>query len=282
MEEIKVIERPGEYEFTGYENLKETLSAYVLQYSNAKFNCDDKESRQNAKSIMADLRSKKNQIEEKRKEIRKRALDPYDTFAKKCKELTGMIDETVSGIDTQLKDWDRRQKAQKAKEIEEKFNEQTTEEFRTIVPFSYILDPKWLNQSTTKTKAEAELMSRIIGCRKDLATINAFSDTEKEYVLPTYKATHDMNAVLAKLNDFRTAIEEDRKHREEAEKAKEAAAKQKSEPEYMEIPDIDISDITSDNEVKKIWFKIEGTSDELEQVRTFLNSLGLPYKEREA
>lgn len=307
--QINVIEKPGIYEITGYDELKATLSDYVSQYADAKFDCTKKESRQAAKGIMADLRSKKAQIEDKRKEIKKSALNPYNEFADKCKELTGMIDKTVSGIDKQLKDWDAEQKEKKQESLEKKFGELTSPDFRELVPFSYVLDQKWLNQSTSTTKATSEMVQKIHKAKEEIASIEVLPETEKEFALATYKSTHDMNAVMLKLADFRKAIEADRKRRDEearrqaeeerrrieAEAQKKAEEKaeqlykerieQKEEPpkeNFLEIPDMDIPEETPTEETKSIWFKITGTPDELEQVRIFLNSIGLEYLEREA
>lgn len=291
MTEINVVERPGMYEISEFDNLKETLAAYVMQYSNAKFDCDDKQSRQNAKSIMADLRSKRNQIETKRKEIKKRAMEPYDRFAEKCKELTEMIDATVISIDRQLRDWNTEQQTKRKEEIEKKFNELTDESFREIVPFRCVIERSWLNQSTSKTKVDAELTAKIIGFKKDIQTICAYPEAERNYVLPTYTATHDMNAVMLRLNDFRAAVEADRKRREEEEKKKAEEVKPEPvkepvnrEPEFMDIPTefLPTDETVPADEVKALWFRVEGTAEELEQVRIFLNSLGLPYREREA
>ena len=91
--DVIITERPGLYSIENFESLKETLQEYTRQYVGAQFDCDDKESRKMAKDICADLRKMKGTIEDRRKDIKKRCLEPYNVLEQKCKELTTMIDK---------------------------------------------------------------------------------------------------------------------------------------------------------------------------------------------
>ncbi|MDO5016558.1 MAG: DUF1351 domain-containing protein [Eubacteriales bacterium] len=103
----------------------EIISPKDLEMEPIKFNFDDlkaaiantaeiykgmeytEETMQVAKKDLATLRKFRGAIEDKRKEVKKMCLAPYEDFEAKIKELTGLIDEPINLIDGQVKEYDQ-------------------------------------------------------------------------------------------------------------------------------------------------------------------------------
>lgn len=50
-------------------------------------------------------------LEDKRKEVKRQCLEPYEAFERQMKELVAIIKEPVRLIDSQVKDFEEREKA---------------------------------------------------------------------------------------------------------------------------------------------------------------------------
>ena len=297
--DVIITERPGLYSIDNFESLKETLQEYTRQYIGAQFDCEDKESRKLAKDICADLRKMKATIEDKRKEIKKSCLEPYNVLEKKCKELTAMIDKTTDGIGQQLNAYEAERQARKREQIEKAFNTLVSGKLEGYVTLDEIFDKKWLNATVT-IGSITEVMSLTLATYTDqLETIRKMPEDVQQAVLPIWKATKDMTAVTGKVAEYNEQkariLEAERERQAAAERAKieeevRKSVKQEQQLEdlkqkatdlndgYMEIPDF--GDVP-ENDLKTVWFRVTGNPDELDQLRLCLNSMGLPFEEKE-
>lgn len=95
---VQVKQKVGNIQFN-YEEIKETLAAQMDLYKDAQFSEDTKK---DAKKEVAALRNMKKAIDEKRKEVKKQCLVPYEDFEAKCKELQGLIDQPINLISCQI------------------------------------------------------------------------------------------------------------------------------------------------------------------------------------
>lgn len=101
-----------------FEEMKTELSANLEKYKNLVITEDKTKE---AKADRAKLNSLKTAIENKRKEIKKLCLEPYNTFESKVKELVALIDEPILQIDTQIKKFEQLKKDEKRKLLKEYF-----------------------------------------------------------------------------------------------------------------------------------------------------------------
>ena len=99
-----------------------------------------------AKSDRAKLNKLKSAFEDKRKEMKKICLAPYEKFEKECKEITSMIDEASNSIDVQVKDCEEIKKQKKYSEIEEYYNSLERPDYITL---ESVLNPKWANATVS-------------------------------------------------------------------------------------------------------------------------------------
>ena len=297
--DVIITERPGLYSIENFESLKETLQEYTKQYVGAQFDCEDKESRKMAKDICADLRKMKGTIEDRRKDIKKRCLEPYNALEQKCKELTTMIDKTTDGIDQQLKAYEADRQAKKRFQIEKVFSTLVSGDLEGFVTLDEIFDKKWLNATVSIGSVSEMISLTLSGFEEQLDLIKQMPEDVQQAVLPVWKETKDMTAVTKKVTEFNEQkariLEAERARREAEERAKfEQEVRQKVQNEqkieelqqkavdlndgYMDIPDF--GDVPENN-LKTVWFRVTGNPEELDELRAYLNSIGLPFEEKE-
>ena len=111
MKDMELITRqePGLVEFYNFEDLKTILEAELVRYQNIAYSEDD------LKEAMADqkkLKDLRKAIDDKRKEIKKIYMQPYEVVELQTKELIALIDEPLKAIAAYL---DSAKEAEKAK-----------------------------------------------------------------------------------------------------------------------------------------------------------------------
>ena len=181
-----------------------------------------------AKEDRARLNKAKKLISDKRIEVKKAITAPYDRFDKEIKEGVAKIDEVVSMIDGQIKEYEEGQKEEKKAKLQLYFNVCVGETDLPMSPqqlFDSLFDEKWLNLSVSLRKAQTELESKVNRVKKDLETISMLEAEYVGYANDVYARTQDisqaMNEVTRIRESKRRAEEErQRKEKEEAERRK--------------------------------------------------------------
>lgn len=164
-----------------------------------------------AKEDRAALNKLKAAIDGRRREIKKQCLAPYDDFESKCKQLTRMIDEASSSIDSQVKAFEEQEKQDKRREIEAVYPD-LAGQLSQFIPFNKLMDPKWLNKSVSVSSAITALSSRVDAVRRDIDTICNMKLTHEVPVLARYYETLDLSAAMNEnLRLQKLALAEDQK-----------------------------------------------------------------------
>lgn len=204
------------------EELKAEVAAKVKEYEGLVYTPDQMKE---AKKDRADLRKFRTALEDERKRIKKKCMEPYDRFEEQVKEVIALVDQPIRMIDEQIKEQEEIEKQEKRKEIEQVFKEIG---FQPFVKLEQIFDSKWLNKSVSLASIREEMQSRMFRIGEEVITINALPAFSFE-AMEVYKDTLDINRAVTegkRLADLQ-------KRKEEAElKAKEAQQKeQTTEPE---------------------------------------------------
>lgn len=147
---------PSEIGFN-FDELKTELTERLHHYNTLVVTED---AIQDAKNDRANLRKLRDAIDTRRKEVKRECERPYKAFEAKVKELTALIDAPIAAIDGQVKNFEEQQRNQKLTEIEALYEELVQDTIKDIIPLSRILDPKWLNKSTSM-KSITETMQTI-------------------------------------------------------------------------------------------------------------------------
>lgn len=198
-----------------YEAIKSELSESLERYNSLVVTEDSISA---AKKDKAALNKLKTALEDRRKEVKKDCLRPYEEFERKIKELVGMIDAPVLAIDGQIKAFDEIKKAEKRADIQA-FYSDNVGDLAPLLPLDKVFDPRWLNATYKIEDAQKEIADRIQKTRNDIGIIKAMNLNGEQQVLDVYLRTLDMSAALAE----KTRLEAQQKRMEEYEAARQKA-----------------------------------------------------------
>jgi hypothetical protein len=165
VEEIKALE-PVKF---NYEDIKANLTANLEKYKNLVYT---EENIKEAKADRALLNKVSTAINDEKKRIKNQLLKPYIDFEEKCKELMGMIDEVSTGIDTQVKAFEQKQKDEKLKEIMTYWIENVGD-FNDLIDFDLVFEERWLNSSYSMKKVQTDINHIFEKTKMDLSTLDA-------------------------------------------------------------------------------------------------------------
>lgn len=211
-----------------YEAIKSELSEKLERYNSLVVM---EGSISGAKKDKAALNKLKTALEDRRKEVKKDCLRPYEEFERKIKELVGMIDAPVMAIDGQLKAFDEIKKAEKRADIHG-FYADSIGDLAVLLPFDRVFDPRWLNATYKIEDVQKEIAGLIFKARNDIAIIKSMNLGEEQQVLDVYLRTLDMSAALAE----KTRLEAAQKRMEEYEAARQKVAQEaQQEPKTVVI-----------------------------------------------
>lgn len=264
-----------------FEELKEEITNKSALYKNMVYT---DETIKDAKSDRALLNKFKTALEDKRKEVKKQCLEPYNQFEKQIKELVAIIDEPVKLIGEQITEFEDREKAEKHEQIIELFNKAG---FQSFVTLEQIYDPKWLNKSVSLKSIEEELTNTVYRIGHDVTTINSLKEYSFE-ALEHYKKTLDLAGAIAE--GQRLADIQKRKLEHEAEvKAREDLAKKQAEERakaeaeanlHEELEEVAEEEPQQTVEVKRQWIKFVAllSKDDALALKEFCDNRGIEIK----
>lgn len=264
-----------------FEELKEEITNKSALYKNMVYT---DETIKDAKSDRVLLNKFKTALEDKRKEVKKQCLEPYNQFEKQIKELVTIIDEPVKLIGEQITEFEDREKAEKHEQIIELFNKAG---FQSFVTLEQIYDPKWLNKSVSLKSIEEELTNTVYRIGHDVTTINSLKEYSFE-ALEHYKKTLDLAGAIAE--GQRLADIQKRKLEHEAElKAREELAKKQAEERakaeaeanlHEESEEVAEEEPQQAVEVKRQWIKFVAllSKDDALALKEFCDNRGIEIK----
>ena len=178
-----------------FDELKTELTERLEKYQNLTYTED---TIKDAKETRAGLNKFKEAIETRRKEIKNLCMKPYNDFEAKVKELTGLIDEPINAIDTQLKNFEETRKSAKQIDITDFYNS-VIEDLVQLVPLERIFNPKWLNATYKMATIQNEIVETIGKIKGDLNVITDLKlDQDAEtLVKDKYLQTLDFSLAMA-------------------------------------------------------------------------------------
>lgn len=233
-----------------------------------------------AKKDAADLRKLAAKIDDRRKEMKRQYLKPYEEFEKQAKELTGLIQAQVDEIAAQVKAFDEERRACKLEQIRAIYAE-IFGDLAELVPLEKFMPPKWLNVTTTRMpQIEAELRAREGSISAALSSIKALGlDSETEaHITHVYLETLDLSRALAektRIEDERAKLAEyEAKRQREAEEAPAGPEPQEQRPEPSEPRQIDMR---KPEQIFVVRFWAEGSKSQIMGLRQYMKDNGIEY-----
>lgn len=203
-----------------FQELKKEITAKADDYKNLVYDINDDDQIKDAKKDRADLRKFNTVLNDKRKEMKKRVMEPYTTFESQINELTGIVDQAIDNIDAQIKDYEEIKRNEKLEKVRRIYEEEMGDLDRTI-PFEKVYQESWLNKTKTLKSIREEIANIRDKVDADLKLINMESSAYAFEMKEEYMKSFDLTAAMAKKQELedaakrKEAFEEQRKKREE-------------------------------------------------------------------
>lgn len=232
MQEIRVTvnQDPGNVSWN-YEEIKKSLIDGLEIYKKTVYT---DETIKSAKTDLAALRKLSTQINDRKKEIKSRFMEPYDQFEAQVKEILNLINEPIKAINDQVADYESRRKVRVRAEIMTYWQMKSADLPEEIREKAYrkIYDSRWENASATKKSWHDGIDNGIGQIMKEIDTIKSFeSEFEPEMIKVYYQAFSLADAMkkMHELEEQKRLILEHERIRKEAEEKKKAEEKRKAE-----------------------------------------------------
>ena len=263
-----------------YDELKNNLTLGLQKFEGILLTED---TYKECKDIRAKLNALYKALDDKRKEIKKKCLEPYEKFEKDIMELMNLVkDKALTSLDNQVKSYDNNLKEIKRQEIINYFNSKSF--FGDLIKIEHpcFWDEKWLNATKKMKDVEFEIDNKITTIKEGLETIDlTFKDSEfKPQMRDVFLKTLDIRNAL----NEKTRLENQKKAEEEYKRKQEELAKQKAEEQkkvepIVEVVKEEVKQEVQQQEVKK-WkeFLVEVNKDQFDMIRDFLKSNNINYK----
>lgn len=274
----KVKYTPGEIE-ANFESLNRQMDEYLKKYTGIVYQDDQINL---AKEDIKNLRSVRNAIDDRRKEIKRTYDEPLKQFESMVKEVTGKADKVISEIDTQIKVAEEKEDAVKKQRIQDYWNANGY----SAVSLDRIWNERWLNHTYSDRQWQADLdvwKSKING---DTLTISNITDhAQNQFLMAAYMQSLDLGKCMAAWQDRVDAERraEELRIAQEAEK-KAAEAKRAEEAQLhsgaQEAPQASQQPAAKQESVPQpemyfAEFRVEGTWDQMVALNNAIKSIGI-------
>lgn len=263
-----------------FAELKEEITAKAELYKNMVYTED---TIKEAKADKATLNKFIKVLEDKRKDVKKQCLQPYEDFEKQIKELVAIVNEPVQLIDSQVKAYDEKRKAEKLEQIKAIWEESDHPEWLSC---NMIFDNRWLNVTFSLKQVQDAITERLTQINTELTTLNSLTEFAFEAV-EVYKNTLDVNRAIAE--GQRLADIQKRKQEEAMRKAAAEAAEKEAEIRQAEIepevitPAEPVAMIEPDPEpadASATWVRFEAcmTTEQAYKLKHFFEEEGIQFR----
>lgn len=267
---------PEAIEFN-FDEIKQELSSKVEQYKTLVYTDDQIK---DAKKDVAELRKFIKALSDERIKVKKQCLKPYEEFEAKVKELESVVNEPITLIDSQVKEYEAKQKQEKQDAIIELWKACEKPDW---ISLAMIENAKWLNSSTSMKSIQDEMESQLVQIKTNLDTLANLPEFGFE-ATEVYKTTLDINKAISE--GFRLAEIQKKKEEEQARLQAEQESKVEEPVEETipaeEMPFGDDDDfIPSFDGNEAIWrnYRMQMTTNQKTILEQFLVTSGIKYQE---
>lgn len=261
-----------------FEELKQEVTKKANDYMNLVYSDDQVKE---AKKDRADLRKFNTALNNKRKEVKGQIMAPYTAFESQIKEITGIVDQAIENIDTQVKGYEEAKRNEKLEKVKEVYKEAIGDLDQTV-PFEKIFQERWLNVSTTLKSIKEEISGIYEKVDADLKLINNDGSLFVFEMKEEYLKNFDLQAAMAlkqrlEKNEKKKAAFEAQRKREEEERQKrlQAEAERIASAGKAAAVNADSDLQLEEARVKRVRLTIQITANEgqFEYLNNVLNTL---------
>jgi hypothetical protein len=146
-----------------------------------------------AKRDRAEVNRILKQIDDARKDVKRRYEAPLKAFEADLKDIIEPLKASAAAIDAQIKAIEEQERADRRQALVAAYNASGA----AFVPFERIFDPSWLNASVSESKAVAALQAAVVAAENDIAAIKAMHSQHEAAMLDRYNEGATLAEVLA-------------------------------------------------------------------------------------
>lgn len=309
MEEISVVvgTKIGSIDFD-FEALKKSVEEVSSSYKGIIVTED---TIANSKNDVAYLRKLKEQLNDKRKQVKNAYLEPLTEFENKIKEATVLIDAPILELTSQMDQYEADRRLSKKKDIEKLYETLVEDDIREYVPLNKLYQSKWENKTVTLKSIENELVSTIESARMSVETIKNMNSDATDKALALFKQEMNLPNAIALINKYeiekiqilererakkeREALEQARREEQERINAERIRADQEAsklkestpltlfeavnEDETDEAPAFEVEAPVFVEPKKIVRFEINATWSQYDDFKSYLKSKNIDFKE---
>lgn len=287
-----------------FDEIKTALAGQLKEYKDKEFTEDKKK---DAKEDLASLRKLKKSVDDRRKEVKKVYMKPYDDFDAKVKELIGLIDEPIKLIDYQVKSFEANRVKARKEEIKKIYEELVPDELQDYIPLERIYGPKWDYATTTMKSVKTEISSKVSSTNADIAAIKAMKSEKEETALNLYMENNNLAIAIKYLSEYenekteilrkqeaeeverreqeleaeRQRIREEERRRVRQEEEIRVTAEKKV-IEDLKTVDEEKAAPLSTNDSKTVIYTVVATEEELADIEQAMTSFGVYFERKDA
>ena len=198
MEELQLISRqhPGEVVIDNFLEMKDALAQVLARYENVVYTED---MLADAKADKKELTRLRKEIDDRRKEVKKAYLAPYNDFEAQVKELLAMVDAPLSEIKDFVSAREAQEKEAKREDIYAYFIKQSAplgDLAQAVFDSPGFFDSKWLNKTTRTKTWQTEVDEKITSAARDLRSIQAAGGEHTSALMAKYLERLELDEVL--------------------------------------------------------------------------------------
>lgn len=240
-----------------FDALEVSIAKQVEPYRGLVFTVD---TAKEGKKTSTELNKMINELEEKRKAVKRKWNEPLSRFEARVKKVVSLIQEPKAEIDAQLTAFEEQRKEDKKAGIEKEIERQmqsvlgSNQEYIRQCGISF--DPRWLNATMSMNQVNEDINEQISRILRDVSTMQSVCSIDEDTtilddLLIAYQTNRDLSItlrmrteILAKREAVRKMREEEARRKQELEERQAALSKPiapepepEQEPEYDEDED---------------------------------------------
>ena len=272
VEEIKAL-APIQF---NYEDIKKWVTEKAKEYKSVVYT---QETITTAKSDRATLNKVAKAINDEKIRIKKEVLKPFEDFENKCKELQSIITDASNSIDTQEKAFEEKEQNEKKKEIKALFDIYVGD-FKELINFDTIFNPRWLNKTYTMKKIEDEINHLIVKTNDDLKVIDSQITNESinQAVKNYYFKNISDTSVLGNALQEGMRLDENNKKLEELKNKQNIANNAQNQMKSSRNITNSEQSVQNDEKLLQIDFRVVTTKDKFIKLREYLETNNIDYR----
>lgn len=230
----------------------------------------DEETLKDAKTERTEVNEFKDKVGAFRKEITNKFNEPLKKFTTTAKETEKILKETYDTINSQIKAYEEKKKAEKEEKVKNYFNELCQAEEIDFVNYEQANINVTLSASMKSLKEQAKkFVDKIVD---DINLINSTQFVDE--IMIEYKKCLNVSRAITEVNNRHAELEKVKKQKEEQVEQKLNDKEMLNRIDNLSAPKVE----KPSEEVFEMTFKVRGTKEQLKAVKEFLVNGGYDYE----